>query len=135
MLKLEALGYPNGEIYTMIRLTKEGSPVFSEMIPLPKMEYGCHFFDVMVNDKTLVLYGGVCDPDYQYVATAAAINLSAEVLWLKDYSNFSGFAAAVSLCDRSLFSLTSPDRLGNTLIVIDEFGNTADTFFIPLNIF
>lgn len=103
LLQHETLGYANGNIYTMIRLNKNGSPVFSEMIPLPKMVYGCLFCDVMVNDKMLVLYGGVYDPDYQYVATAAAINQSAEVLWLKENTSSSSIGAAESLSDRYLF--------------------------------
>lgn len=43
LLQHEALGYPNGNVYTIIRLGKDGSPVFCETIPLSKMEFGCHF--------------------------------------------------------------------------------------------
>lgn len=133
LLQHEVLGYPNGNVYTMIRLSKEGSPVFSEMIPLPKMEFGCLFSNVMVNDKMLVLYGGVCDPDYQYVATAAAINQSAEVLWLKKNSNSSGIGAAESFRNRCFFSLTVPERLGNTIMIVDGFGNTVELFINPID--
>lgn len=133
LLQHEALGYPNGNVYTMIRLSKEGSPVFSKMIPLPKMEYGCLFFNVMVNDEMLVLYGGVCDSDYQYVATAAAINPSAEVLWIKEYSNSSGIGAAESFHNRYCFSLAVPERLEKTILIVDEFGHTVETFFNPID--
>lgn len=134
LLQHEALGYPNGNVYTMIRLRKDGSFVFSETIHLPKMEFGCHFSNVMVNGETLVLYGSVCASDYQYIATVAAINEQAEVLWLKENAESIGVGAAESFNGCYYLSLTVPERLGNTIMIIDEFGNTIETFINPFDL-
>lgn len=134
LLQHEALGYPNGNVYTMIRLRKDGLPVFRETIHLSKMEFGCLFSNVMVNGETLVLYGGVCASDYQYIATVAAINKSAEVLWLKENAESVGVGAAGNFNGRYYFSLTMPDRLGNTIMIVDELGNTIETFINPFDL-
>ena len=132
LVRHEALG-PDGHMYSMIRLGKDGTVILADTIDLPRMEFGCLFTNVMVNEETLVLYGGVCDPDYQYVATFAAINKSAEVLWLKEYAESVGVGAAESLNGLYYLSLTVPEFLGNTIMVVDAFGNTIETFINPFD--
>lgn len=98
------------------------------------MEFGCHFSNVIVNEETLVLYGSVCTSSYQYVATVAAINKQAEVLWLKENAESIGIGAAESFNGCYYLSLTVPERLGNTIMIVDEFGNTIETFINPFDL-
>ena len=134
LLQHEALGYPDGNVYTMIRLTKDGTPIFRENINLPKMEFGCNFSNIIVNKETLILYGGICTSNYQYVATAVAINRQAEVLWLKENVESVGIGAAESYNGCYYFSLTIPECLGNTIMVVDEIGNVIETFVNPFDL-
>lgn len=136
LLQHETWPYPNASnVYSMIRLAKDGSLICSSPINLPPMEFGCLFNNVIVNGETLVLYGEVCDSNFQYVATVAAINKSAEVLWIKGYAESVGVGAAGNLQDLYYLSFVMHNPLGNTILVANKSGDTIETLVNPFEQF
>lgn len=136
LLQHEASPYPDaGNAYSMIRLAKDGSLVFNGSINLPPMEFGCLFNNVMVNEDTLVLYGEVCDSNFEYDATVAAINKSAEVLWIKKYTESVGVGAAGNINDIYYLSLAMLNPPGNKILIVNHLGDTVETFDNPFEQF
>ena len=129
LLQYEALPYPDHITeYSMIRLAKDGSLVFSSPINLPEMKFGCNFKKVMIDKDMLVLCGAIGDSNFQRVATVAAINKSAQVLWIKEYNESVGVDAVEKLNDLYYLSLAIRDARGITMLVVDQAGNTIETF-------
>lgn len=120
-----------GNVYSMIRLAKDGSVIFSGSINLPPMKTGCLFTDVMANEDTLVLYGGVCDSNFQYDATVAAINKSAEVLWIKKYTEFVSVGAVGNLRDLYYIPLITRNAPGIKILIVNHSGDTIERFANP----
>lgn len=88
-----------------------------------------------MNDVTLVLYGEVCDSNFEYDATVAAINKSAEVLWIKKYTESVGVGAAGNINDIYYLSLAMLNPPGNKILIVNHLGDTVETFDNPFEQF
>lgn len=131
LLQHEALGYPNGHIYTQIQLTKDGECLSSKALDLPKMEYGCLFADIAPCDEEFILYGSVYNSEYQYIATTAAIDISAEVLWIQEYEQVVAVTAAANLHGLTYCSIAIRDPSKVIFLVLDSSGNIIDVLDDP----
>lgn len=131
LLQHEALGYPNGHLYTLIQLTKEGNCLSSKALNLPKMEYGCLFTDIAPCDENFILYGSVYNSEYQYIATTAAIDVSADVLWLREYEQGVAVTAAATSQGLTYCATAIRDPAKVIFLVLDSSGNISDVLEDP----
>lgn len=132
LLRHEALGYPDGRIYTLIKIAKDGLWLSEARLDLPKMEYGSLFTNFVVHDEALILYGRIKDSDHDDIASSIAIDRDGKIMWFSQYDGFTGVGAFIGFQDVCCLSLVAHDQSDNVIMLTDNQGNTISKYSDPL---
>ncbi len=71
--------------------------------------------------------------DYQYVATVAAVDKAAKVLWIKVYTESVGVATVGNVQNLYYVSLVIRSPAEVVILVVDESGDIVETFANPFD--